>query len=232
MQNVFKVNDPHWVEEVPSKFFGVPFYTIDNFYQDPDAVVDLINQKEPTMFLGTTDATYNTDSLNGTHFIDQRHYIEDERLYRVFMYLSHIIKAPPIENPYVLQTNQQRLIDRDYNNWQDNYWYPHLDQGWTAVVYLNKNGCDGTNLYSYRGQSKVVDKNSRPWMPNVNEHEGPWQSKSDWKCIHTIPGVYNRCAIFNGNIYHGLAINSDQLFNEYRLNQVLFFAGNLHSSSL
>jgi hypothetical protein len=231
MQNVFKMNDPHWVEEVPSDFFGVPFYTIDNFYQDPDAIVDLINSKEPTMFLGTTDATYNTASLNGKYFTDQRHYIEDENLEYVHYYLSHFFKMMPIENTRVLQTNQQQLIDRDYNQWQNNYWYPHLDQGWTAVVYLNKNGCDGTNLYSYKGQSKIVDKQTRPWMPNVNEHEGPWQDKRDWEVIHTIPGIYNRCAIFHGNIYHGLAINSDQLFNEHRLNQVMFFAGDLHSQS-
>jgi hypothetical protein len=233
MKNPFELVDPHWAEEVPSDFFGCPYYYIDNFYKDPDAVVDLINANKPTKFLGTVvPSGFSKANLNGEHFTDERHYIDCPELEFVYHYLSHIIQFPPYENPQILQTNYQKLTTRSFNDWRNNYWYPHLDFGWTAIVYLNKNGCDGTNLYSYKGESRVVKKDNVPWIPIANEHETPWQPKSDWQVIQNIKGVYNRCAIFNGNIYHGMAVNSDQLFEEHRLNQVMFFHGTLHSSSV
>ena len=37
-----------------------------------------------------------------------------------------------------LLTNQFKLVDKRFNNYRDNYWWPHEDDGYTAIIYLNQ----------------------------------------------------------------------------------------------
>ena len=104
-----------------------------------------------------------------------------------------------------------------FNDYKNNFWHPHTDTGYTALIYFNKNDSEcGTNLY--RNTSPDTEN-------NVGEHVVPWRSKSKWKIIKTLKPKFNRCVLFDGDFFpHGMHIPNDKYFkDEYRLNQVVFF---------
>lgn len=222
-----EINTAANVEKIDSDFFGCPYYIIDNFYKYPDLVEDFITREPPRLFEGDSRTYFpNEKNFNGDKFLDGRHkhYVTDLSLI-VREPLQRIINKEIRDEPEVFQTNIHKFYDKEFNNYKDNYWFPHIDEGWTALVYLNKDGDAGTNLYSYKGTSKIIKQDSdRPWNPTQSEHGNPWQPKKDWEVIHTLEGIYNRCIIFNGRIYHGMAVEDDRIFERERANQVMFFS--------
>jgi hypothetical protein len=222
-----ELNKTSEVKKVESDFFGCPYYIIDNFYKYPELVEDFVTREPAKLFEGD-DRQYfpNEKNYNGDKFFDGRHkhYVADiDENVRGF--ISGIINKEIHDEPSTFQTNIHKFYDKEFNDYKNNYWFPHLDDGWTALVYLNKDGDAGTNLYSYKGESKIiVNDEDRPFNPMQSEHGNPWLPKEDWKVIHTLEGVYNRCIIFNGRIYHGMAIEDDKIFERERANQVMFFA--------
>lgn len=218
--------NPLEIKKVDSDFFDCPYFIIDNFYKHPDLVEDFITREPPRLFEGDDRKWFpNEQNYNGKTFFDGRHK-------HIIPFMDEIVRQPiqdiickeSRDNPLLFQTNIHKFYDRDFNDYKDNYWFPHLDEGWTALVYLNKDGDAGTNLYSYKGQSKVIVRDEdRPFTPSHSEHGQPWLPKEDWEVVHTLEGVYNRCVIFNGRIYHGMAVNDDKIFYRDRANQVMFF---------
>ena len=39
---------------------------------------------------------------------------------------------------YNFLTNVTKFIDKNFNDYENNYWYPHKDFGYTALIYFNK----------------------------------------------------------------------------------------------
>jgi hypothetical protein len=209
---IFDLNEKSTI--VNESFMGSNLYYIDNFYKTPDAIIDILNKTPSDLHHPTKEIT--PDTLNGIYFEDKRHVVKCEEILKVYDYLSTICGQPAtFANTFVI-TNQTKFNKDEFNNYKENYWYPHCDSGYNGLVYLNKNDdtC-GPNLY----------KNIHHDEP-IAEHIEPWRPKDNWEILKTIKPKFNRCVLFDGKIFpHGMHIPNERYFGEeYRLNQVFFFA--------
>lgn len=186
-------------------------YTIDNFYKYPEKISFFIKHNPAFPHKIEDKETYNMK-----YFQDLRHSYYFSDIKNVNIFLQEIVKQEIKYNQYNFLTNITKFIDKNFNDYKNNYWYPHKDFGYTAIIYFNEENILGTNLYEDTGD----DFNK---LKNVSEHLEPWRPKEKWKLLHTIKSKYNRCVIFDGNIYHGMAINDDTYFEKHRINQVIFF---------
>lgn len=193
--------------------FGSSIYIIDDFYKNPKDIVSFL-LKSPT----NIHKQDQYPSYNHVYFYDDRHCIIVDELNPVISWIESLVsqKFKDFGTNAHLFTNYQTWVDNEFNCWETNYWYPHLDFGYTAIIYLDETNC-GTNLYSCKNENELQR------IAGCNEHTEPWRSKQDWECIHRIEPKFNRMVIFEANkFYHGLEFKPN-LFKERRLNQVMFF---------
>ena len=192
-------------------FDGSPIFTIKNFYKNPDMVIQTIESVEPKLW-----KSWETPSNNGVKFFDQRHEFEFDGVEQVSNFLSSICNQPVSEKNLVL-TNKIKFEDYEFNDYFNYYWAPHYDLGYTALIYLNRHGQTGTNLYKCTG----IDNWTTP------EHHEPWRPKSEYTVIKKLSAEFNKLIMFNGKKFlHGMSIEDDSFFKHDRLNQVLFFIEN------
>ena len=188
-------------------------YTIDNFFQDPYSIVDY--------FLGIVPPLWKIDDINtcnGVQFEDRRHMFDSEEIGKVYDFLSFLCDREPLNRN--IATNVTRFKKTRFNNYDNNYWWPHKDHGYTGIVYFNTDDeVNGTNLYDCLEEKYEI----RP------EHECPWVSKKKFSVIKTLRPRFNRLVLFDGQKFiHGMNISNDLYFDEsYRFNQVFFFKDTL-----
>ena len=225
MKNVFEVNLSSEVEEIPLTYFERHYYQIDNFYKNPQAVLDYLDERcHYALFKPNQKG-----SLNGKAFADRRHTGMHTGMYDTSHIIKKVCKAQNFRNdPNQIFTNTFQMLDKDFNDYENNWWWPHLDHGWTALIYLNKEGCEGTNLYHRPGIPKMMAQDGMDHLVRAGteanaEHVAPWVSKDKWNKIYTMESTFNRMVLFPSKIYHGQNITSDRWFNEVRMNQVVFF---------
>lgn len=189
---------------------GSKIYVIDNFYKDPDFVYNYSIDPLPNPWKHNPHMGYNMDRYEDRRRVDQNNNLVD-----IYGRLSAICGQPPeYDNQFV--TNVTKFYDRAYNNFERKYWWPHKDLGYNGIVYLNNlDSHPGTNLYSVDSLNPLLPE----WMC-------PWVSRDDYNLIHTIESKYNRLVLFDGHkFHHGMAIEDDRYFYQYRVNQVYFFYG-------
>lgn len=187
---------------------GTRLYIKDNFYKYPDEVLKILN---------TTENNYwkikDQPSFNGVHFADKRHDFYHKDLLQVNTKLEEICGQKTAQ-PGQVVTNCIQFFDKEFNNYKNNYWGPHEDLGYTALIYLNDFDCPGTNFYT-RLQEDIWE---------TPEHFDPWRSKEKFDILYTVESKYNRMVLFDGrNLTHGMAINDETFFDILRINQVIFF---------
>lgn len=193
-------------------FCDSEIYIIDNFYKNPEQIVEYLLSIFPPFHKITESPSYNS-----VYFEDRRHKIESSQIKVIYNFLESICNRNSLKNNYIY-TNLIKFIKCNFNNYTDNYWWPHLDFGYTGIVYLNENdNHSGTNLY------KNLNPDEEP--PNCPEHYQPWRNKNNFDLIKTIEPKFNRLVLFNANKFlHGMNICNDIYFkNDYRINQVFFF---------
>ena len=120
------------------------------------------------------------------------------------------------------KTNVEAWVDVGENDYENNYWFPHLDNGYTCLVYLNDNDdeLNGTNLYD---PSLKEEEWFKSCMEKVPRGFNPWVSKKKVKLLEHIPSKYNRMVLFDGNKFpHGTAVNNKQYFLDLNVNPRLF----------
>lgn len=181
---------------------------IDNFYQNPDEILDYFLSINPVYFkAGET-------SNNGNLFHDMRHLLHDNIIH-VYEYLANICGG--LVNRREVTTNCFRFVDCEFNDYQNNYWYPHYDDGYTGIVFFNQDEDSGTNIY------KSLDPSEDEMRVHTPEHFAPWRSKDKYELLKSMKPRYNRCILFNAKRYlHGQNIIDDRYTKHFRLNQVLF----------
>jgi hypothetical protein len=188
-------------------------YVIDDFYKEPHNIASFIYNTPKRVHKGDEHPSYNM-----LHFRDERHCLYSQKLNPLIKDIEDFTdtKFKDFNSGGNFFTNCQMWYDNQFNNFKDNYWWPHLDYGWTAIVYLNKDENSGTNLYEKSDDFYNQEK--------TKEHLEPWRSKDLWNKIYTIPSKYNRLVLFHaGDLFHGVDINSNIYSNNYRINQVMFF---------
>ena len=222
--NIFELNNMNVEVEYLN---NSAIYTIDNFYKHPERVYEYIFEKP---YMEGRDCLWKLNekpSYNGIHFEDRRFKSFDEQVIDNYIFLSELINDMPFKPE--INTNDTTFSDidesKDFNNFQDNYWWPHRDYGYTGIVYFTEEG--GTNLYS---DKTTDDKNNII----VNEHYAPWRSKIDYELLKTLEPKYNRFVFFDGlKFLHGMDISSNRYFNgERRKNQVYFFYEKVDDSTI
>lgn len=100
------------------------------------------------------------------------------------------------------------------NNISKNYQhYPHYDNLYTAVFYIDPFENGGTALYE-----------SNQFNPAINESNNLMYDISDLKIKKLINSKPNRCAIFSGKSLHGGYIEDHSIYYyNWRINLVQFF---------
>jgi hypothetical protein len=186
---------------------------IDNFYKNPDEILNFFLNCQPNFH-----KIKEYPSFNSIYFEDKRHKIQCKELSKIYEFLSKMCNQKSYDNELLLTNFSRFKKDNHFNDYLNNYWWPHVDNGYNAIIYFNKNDfISGTNLY------ENLNPNEEP--PNCPEHYAPWRSKNNYKLIYSIKPKYNRLVLFDGYKYtHGMDICNDDYFHEeYRMNQVLFF---------
>jgi hypothetical protein len=187
-------------------------YIIDNFYQDPDSVVNFFLDHKPHLW-----KIHQTPSYNSIYFEDKRHLFHSDEIVKVYDFLSFLCNQSPVYDTG-LSTNISKFEKCEFNNYKNNYWWPHKDTGYNGIVYFNDDEVSGTNLY------ESLDPENEP-PKNCSEHYAPWRSKDKYRLVKTLIPRYNRMVLFDGSkFFHGMNICNDDYFGEnYRFNQVFFF---------
>ena len=191
--------------------YGSKIYIIDNFYKDPDSLVEYLMSIEPSLWKENEKPSYN-----GIHFEDRKHEIVCKEMEPVFLFLQSICGDNLYDTDEIV-TNLIRFKKSRFNDFRDCYWSPHTDKGYTALIYLNKGDTQsGTNLYQKLDPSEP---------PRLKEHEDPWRPKSKYRLLKHMEPKYNRMVLYNGKKFiHGMNIcNYDYFHDTYRINQVCFF---------
>lgn len=197
-------------------------FTIDNFYKNPDKIVNLFLEAPFKIHKKNIIKSYNM-----VLFEDNRHIFKCEELTEVNKFLSGICGQKTYYREDLGFTNFTRFKKDNFNDYHNNYWWPHKDGGYNGIVYFNKNDIEsGTNLY------KNLDLNDPP--RGVEEHQEPWRSKSKYTLIHQIKPKYNRMVLFDGfKFFHGMNICNNEYFDKiYRMNQIFFFEKNINHKQI
>jgi len=215
--NIFEINEDSSV--VVEEFMGSKIYYIDNFLKNPDNVVNFLD-KNPAKLHHPCLIPSHFKDRNGSDFLDARHNLYIDDMSKISEYLSNICGQTLTYNSNQLMTNVTKFFKTPFNDYENNYWWPHTDGGYTALIYLNKNDkTSGTNLY------KIESEDENREIKYHYEHSHPWRSKKHYSILKTIEPKYNHCVLFDGlKFVHGMNIESDRYFNEEcRRNIVCFF---------
>lgn len=210
MYNKFEINPKYKITE--EIFLNSKIYYIDDFYKHPDELVSyLLTTEQPKLWKEDDYPSYN-----GIHFLDYRHAFRDQNVELVGDTLAKVCNQNYVGiNRDIVVTNCTKFLDKEFNDYKNCYWLPHVDfEGYIAIIYLNPTTNQGTNLY----EQLEDDTYEGP------EHYQPWRPCEKYKVIKTLKGEFNRAILFDaGYFLHGMAIDNDEFFNLFRLNQVLFF---------
>ena len=210
MYNKFEINPNYKIIE--ETFLDSKIYYIDDFYKHPDELVShLLTTEQPKLWKEDDYPSYN-----GIHFLDYRHAFRDQGVELVGDNLAKICNQHYAGvNRDIVVTNCTKFLDKKFNDYKNYYWLPHIDfEGYIGIIYLNPTTDQGTNLY----EQLEDDIYEGP------EHYQPWRPCQKYKVIKTLKGKFNRAILFDaGYFLHGMAIDDDEFFNLFRLNQVLFF---------
>ena len=179
-------------------------YQLDNFFKYPEKIADFLSETPCPLWKKEQGCSYN-----GMKFIDRRHFIPNNPFKKI---VSNVIGFDGgNEECY---SNCMTLLDREYNNYKENFWCPHTDSGWmVCMVYLNKNyDGPGTNIYSQIEED----------YDNIPEHMIPWRSRKKYKLVTQTQAKFNRFVMFDGDLLHGAAFEDDTFFYIERKNLVSF----------
>ena len=182
------------------------FKVIRDFYKNPDEVVEFIHRYEPHAHknsLGYFSQGYDFDDLRHTIFTFQ--------IKPVYDFLSTITRqrvCQDVNDPeYCINTNYT-YFRQIYKN---KHFYPHRDFGQTAMVYLDKETANGTNIYK-----------NISWDERKREHRDHYCNEDEVEVIAHTPSEYNKLVIWDGVQLHGLC-QDEKYIDQWRLNQVFFF---------
>ncbi len=180
-------------------------YEMKNFYKNPDEVCDILHKEKPYIHKWE-----EKNSLNTVDFIDCRHNFISNEFKETEKKIYKFLKKDDQHVQGLVTTNFIKFFNLK-DEYKNNFWWPHTDdQSYNCIIYLNKDGCDGTNIYAQLKENQGT------------EHSNPWQRKDKYKLMQNIKSEYNKLVIFRSNLFHGLAYNEHKFHDKFRKNQVIF----------
>lgn len=184
------------------------FNVIKDFYKYPDKIVNLFSIVEPRWHKHPAGYFHQ-----GIDFKDMRHCIFTNEITPVYDFLESITGEDPVDfgdEQYrkLVNTNYIKFLNHKYDN---HIFYPHIDLGKTALVYLNKEKSKGTNFYHPINYEQG------------EEHEEHFINSDQVEILHHIDSEYNKLIIWQGkDLWHGLCMDP-KYTDEWRINQPFFF---------
>jgi|APCry1669192269_1035402.scaffolds.fasta_scaffold30178_2 hypothetical protein len=199
------------VEELQSS----KIYVIDDFFKNPHDIVSYLTSDTNRPAL---HKSWEVPSHNNIEFFEGRHRIQHPDILPLQKTLLEICgSSGPASD--VMYSNLANFYNREFNDYTNNYWWPHRDSGWNCLIYLNDVEVAGTNLYT-----ETADDQEYIRVHAIKEHHEPWRSRSKYNVIKTLNCKYNRLVMFDGKKFlHGLAMTDDTFFRITRMNVAMFF---------
>ena len=116
---------------VEEDLLGSKIYYIDNFYKNPEKVSDYLFNRRVPMWKMDQTPTYN-----GVHFNDRRLLKKDKRILKVYEFLSSVCGGRIVHDGFrsAICTNMTRFVSNDFNDYVNNFWWPHDDYGYNCIV--------------------------------------------------------------------------------------------------
>ena len=246
MKNYFELNENQSIEHGMINGES-PFAYIDNFFKYPEDVVTLLHHIQPNFHKegGTNNSSMDNapemyrkehslqqdtptgrKNYNGEYFKDMRHEFYSENILPAYEHLHRVllgmgIRQVPCDRRAVI-SNCFFFKKDPFNDYENNYWWPHTDAGYSALIYLNETDNTGTNVY----ECLTPDREGL----DIREHEQPWRPKKNYKLIRNLEPKYNRAVIFDGKKYHhGMNIHDDYFAGDVTRMNLGFFFHNLQN---
>ena len=187
---------------------GHSIFIFSSFYVNPQSVLDKALKISP--FIHKEDPL----TLNTLKFLDLRHKTNMPELDPLINYFEDLTKQKCTHKHHNFKTNIQKWFKGPFNNYKENYWWPHYDEGHALLIYLNKNSI--LNLYENTEYFKIQQR--------VHEHIKPWHPKKHYHLIKELKMPFNSAILFPANmILHGCGLNDDYYFSNFRIIQAVFF---------
>lgn len=190
------------------KVNGYSVYIFDSFYKKPHLILQEILNISPSLH------KQDANTYNNLKFLDLRHQSHTSELEPMINYFENFTEQNCTHKENNLKTNMQKWFKNSFNNYKENYWWPHYDDGYTLLVYLNDRNI--LNLYDNTSYYKT--------QCTFQEHQKPWHPKDNYNVVKQLKIPFNRAVLFPANmILHGCGLDDDYFFNNFRLNQAVFF---------
>ena len=186
---------------------GSKMWIIDNLLEEPDKLARFL-------FCRNTAPVYGHQwKDNTTNYFKGRYFDFADKAAPVIWLAQQLCKQT-VDFSGGFKTNVEVWKNIEENDYQNNYWFPHIDNGYNCIIYLNDNNDteNGTNLYD---PSVKNEKWFQKLMKHVPLAYNPWIPKEKFKLVKHIEPKYNRLVLFDGNFFpHGSAVNNKQYFME------------------
>ena len=192
------------------ELLGSNYWIIDDLFKEPNKLARYLFARQTASLQGAPWQDNNKTFFKGRHFD-----FADKAC--PVVWLAQNLCKQTIDFRGGFKTNVEGwLDDEDDNDYKNNYWFPHIDNGYTCIIYLNDNDDvdNGTNLYDPSLKDEEWFKNLMKKVPRGTD---PWIPKDKIKLLKHIPPQYNRMLLFDGNYFpHGSAVNNKQYFSDLK----------------
>jgi hypothetical protein len=190
------------ISDDPATCVAYPVTVIDNFFDNPDAIVDLAEKSD---WYDTVDGNWPGKRTNSLWDIDQEIYKKfGNRIHRIY----HDI--PP--EYWELQAHFQKI--EPFPNDKRNQGWIHTDGTWFGgIIYLTKDPSpnSGTSIYNaHKVSSYKVTKNYKEMLyrgedVDIDDYNEAWDAmREQYTKTVTVENIYNRFVLFSGQTFHGV----------------------------
>ena len=185
-----------------------PITIVDNFFEDPDGIVEIANELKYY--------TPNTGNWPGQR--TKNLHVEEPRFFKYFGNKLHLLFYETVPEYWNLQCHFQMIhpFCDDKNSKKNRGWiHRDIDTWFGGIVYLKKDPEPNTGTSVY----KVKKGYSHQYAKEIEQKEALYRSEvvsdSDYTKAYdsmrdqfeetvTVTNVYNRFVMFNGNTHHGV----------------------------
>ena len=183
---------------------GSKIFTIDNVFAEPKKLERFLFNRQTAMVENKDPFQYN-----GMEFMKCRYHDFVNKAAPIVWLAANLSNQEPSFYG-ALKTNTEVWLKGNYNDYENNYWFPHIDNGYNCIIYFNQDSKNGTNLYDpslkdeewFSSLMKEVPVGAQPWIP-----------KRKVKLLKTLRPKYNRMVLFDGAYFpHSPAIENEKYF--------------------
>lgn len=204
MNNMWQLNLDSTVQI--KELMGSKIYQIDNVFKEPKKLYRFLFNRQ-------SFAVQGEPWTRNQYFYQKERYTDFKDASAPLAVVAERLCGQHLGNYGAFSTNIESWQTNAYNLYETHYWWPHLDNGYTCIVYFNKETTNGTNLYHPNLKEKDWFKNLM--ADDIPKGKQPWISKEDVELVTELTPAYNRMVLFDGAYFpHGSAVNNLTYFSD------------------